>query len=337
MVTTQARNAEPASTQSQLETFWQGITHAKLAVGFGKELAYGYICHPKAKQAVVISNGRVESYLKYRELIHDFYQQGFSVYALDHIGQGLSSRLTANPHQGHIDKFQDYVDHLHCFVEQVVVSNQYEQYFLVGHSMGGAIGTLYLQQYPQRFTAAAFSAPMYGIRLPMPRNFVRWLAGKLNSYGPHTEPNYVLSGHDYRPLEFKDNQLTHSESRYQALLDLCRQRPEIQLGSPTNQWLIEALDACEKTITAAKESKVPILILQAEQDTIVDNQAQIAAIGPEVILEKITGARHELFIEIDAIREQVLSIIFNFLAQHTVTHASAHATESRTQSQTEAD
>lgn len=101
--------------------------------------------------------------------------------------------------------------------------------------------------------------------------------------------------------------------------------------------MIEALDACEKTITAARESKVPILILQAEQDTIVDNQAQIAALGPEVILEKIMGARHELFIEIDAIREQVLSIIFNFLAQHTVTHASAHATESRTQSQTKAD
>ena len=32
------------------------------------------------------------------------------MFALDHRGQGLSERLTDNPHQGYVGKFEDYVE-----------------------------------------------------------------------------------------------------------------------------------------------------------------------------------------------------------------------------------
>src|SRR4051812_44355355 len=46
--------------------------------------------------AIVISTGRTESFIKYKELIWDLWQLGYSVFIHDHRGQGLSSRLLAD-------------------------------------------------------------------------------------------------------------------------------------------------------------------------------------------------------------------------------------------------
>ena len=58
--------------------------------------------------AMIICNGRIESYLKYRELACDFFAQGYSVYLLDHRGQGLSERMTSDRQQGHVSSFENY-------------------------------------------------------------------------------------------------------------------------------------------------------------------------------------------------------------------------------------
>ena len=65
--------------------------------------------------AIVISNGRTESMAGYPELIWDLHQQGYSVYILDHRGQGFSTRLLPDPQKSYVEKFEDYVDDLrHC-------------------------------------------------------------------------------------------------------------------------------------------------------------------------------------------------------------------------------
>lgn len=205
---------------SEQQAFWQTVVQDTLKTPDGLTLAYMMVKHPKAHASIVISSGRVESYLKYQELVFDLYQQGYSVFAIDHRGQGLSSRMTANPHQGHVRRFNDYIDDFALFMQTVVLKHATSPLFLLGHSMGGAIGTLYLKQHPDVFTAAAFSAPMYGIKLPMPKGFVRWLASKLDASLNGGEPNYVLSGQNYKAAPFKGNDLTHCQSRYQAYREL---------------------------------------------------------------------------------------------------------------------
>lgn len=314
--------------RQELQTFWEQVTQSSLLTANKLHIAYCFIKNPDTTQAIVLSNGRIESYLKYKELIFDLYQQGYSVYAIDHRGQGLSSRITLNPHQGHIDKFSTYINDFSIFIDKVVLPQQHNALFLLGHSMGSTIGTLYMQQKPNTFNAAAFVAPMYGIKLPLSRPFVRWLVEKLDNRCKRREPNYILGGKDYEAGSFNKNQLTHSQERYEATLQCYQKTPQIQLGSPTNHWVVEAIDAAEEAVLAAQTPPAPLLIVQAGRDTIVDNRSQNRAAG---ILTKIcTGsadqqsqlisipdAKHEVLMEKDTPRNLALNSILDFFEQHT--------------------
>ncbi|MGI2098305.1 alpha/beta fold hydrolase [Shewanella glacialipiscicola] len=301
---------------SEQQAFWQSVVQDTLIAADGITLAYMMVEHPQAHATIVISSGRVESYLKYQELVFDLYQQGYSVYAIDHRGQGLSDRMTSNPHMGHVQKFTDYVDDFALFIHTKVLPQNNKPLLLLGHSMGGAIGTLYLRQYPKIFTAAAFSAPMYGIKLPMPKKIVRWLASKLDTTLNGGEPNYVLGGQNYKPVSFNNNELTHCQSRYQAYRELYDAVPKLQLGSPTNRWLIEALNAADACVIATAQMDTPILVLQASEDRIVDNAAQNLAVSAHCQLKVITGAAHEIFIEKDAYRNQALNNVLDFFTHY---------------------
>ncbi|MGR6504323.1 alpha/beta fold hydrolase [Shewanella sp. Koi 1] len=301
---------------SEQQAFWQTVVQDTLKTPDGLTLAYMMVKHPKAHASIVISSGRVESYLKYQELVFDLYQQGYSVFAIDHRGQGLSSRMTANPHQGHVRRFNDYIDDFALFMQTVVLKHATSPLFLLGHSMGGAIGTLYLKQHPDVFTAAAFSAPMYGIKLPMPKGFVRWLASKLDASLNGGEPNYVLSGQNYKAAPFKGNDLTHCQSRYQAYRELYDAAPKLQLGSPTNRWLTESLDAADACVLATAHIRTPILILQASEDKIIDNAAQNLAVSSNCQLKVIAGAAHEIFMEKDSYRNQALNYALDFFKRY---------------------
>ncbi len=312
--TTEAQ-LQDAHYQEQLAEFWQQVEQGEITSVDGIRLNYCAVRQPKIAPAIVFCSGRVESYLKYQELIFDCYRQGFSIYAMDHRGQGLSARLTANPHLGHVDEFDDYVQDLHQFVQNKVLTDRHTQLFMLGHSMGGAIGTLYLKQYGHNFSAAAFSAPMYGIRLPAPECIIKPLATWFNKVPKGGQPHYVLTGKGYQDIAFKSNELTHSQVRYLRYRQLYQQLPQLQLGAPSNHWLLQALSAANKAKDAASQSDIPLLILQAGDDSIVDNHAQTAAVNGRCQLLRIDGARHEIFIETDVRREQGLSAALHWFSQ----------------------
>ncbi|QDE29526.1 alpha/beta fold hydrolase [Shewanella polaris] len=313
------------SSELKLETieqqcFWQQVQQSSFCAYDGINIAYAMIQHPNNQRAIVISNGRVESYIKYQELMFDLYQQGFSVYALDHRGQGLSDRLTHNPHQGYVDKFTDYTADFTQFINQIVFQQQHDELCLIAHSMGCAIASDYLNQYPHTFTAAVFSAPMFGIKLPIAQSVIRWLAQKLDHNrleAGKIHSRFVLGGTQYKPDSFRSNRLTHSQQRYLHYRDLFDRTPAVQLGSPTNHWLLEAMSAAEKSINYAKYSETPILILQAEKDSIVSNEAQNQALSINCHKVVIEGASHEVFIESDTMRNLALSYTIDFIAQHS--------------------
>jgi lysophospholipase len=315
-------SSEQTLDNSEILQFWAKVEQGTLKSTDGLDLAYAKIKHPDNRRAIVISSGRVESYLKYQELMFDCYQQGFSVYAIDHRGQGLSSRLTVNPHQGHVNDFNDYVADFELFIKNIVKKELHNELFLVGHSMGAAIGTHYLAQVPETFKAAIFSAPMYGIKLPLPTGVIRLLAQKISTIAKldnsnKVAANYILGGKDYQAISFKTNQLTHSKLRYQSYRNLYEAQPQCQLGSPTNHWLYEAINAAKLSIDLAKNSQIPILILQAGNDSIVCNSAQHAALGPNCSIVRLEKAFHEMFIEIDSIRSATLNHLFDFISQHS--------------------
>ena len=140
------------------------------------------------------------------------------------------------------------------------------------------------------------------------------------------EPWYVIGQQDYKNTAFKDNVLTHSQARYQIFNQLYQTNKEIQLGGVTTHWLNSALLAKEQIFSQLTKLKTPILVLQAGEDTVVDNLAQNEFCqqlhqlnsdaypkGKPVI---ISGAYHELFFEIDEYREQALKHILQWFEDH---------------------
>ncbi len=312
-------SSETAINTPEQQRFWQQVEQRSLRVSHDVTLAYCQVLQPNSAKAVVISSGRIECYEKYRELIFDLYQQGYSVYCVDHRGQGKSTRLLPKRHLGHVDKFSDYVVDFTLFVDQVVKPRKHKNLFLLCHSMGGTIGTLYLNQHPKVFKAAALSAPMLGIKLPVHRKIIDGLAKALDF---KKWPMYVLGGRDFKFKPFLNNELTTSTNRYLEFHRIYRAYLDVQLGSPSSHWLREALTAADNAKLLLPTLNTATLTLQASQDCIIDNQVFddiFENVLPSSLCQrlKLEGSQHEILVEIDAIRNQALDAIFGFFDEHS--------------------
>lgn len=280
---------------------------------------------------VFLSPGRVESYFKYQEITLELVAAGYSVAMIDHRGQGHSDRLTEHHQQGHVNRFSDYARDFAEWVQLLQPRIGDAPAYILAHSMGCAISALYLQtyagsdEYPfNPFQKAAFSAPMCGIQT---RPFPFWVAKPLTKVlasingilTPHRQWYAPTTG-DYETLPFAENELTHSESRYAWFNQMYTSMPQIKVGGPTNQWVAEAIAAARQVVVNAGRIDIPVLVLQGSEDVIVAAEPQqqftTALANGESKLIQVAGARHEILMESDAIREQAIKRIFQFLHGH---------------------
>ena len=145
----------------------------------GVRIHYTYLLHPEERAAVVISHGFCEVMPKYDELIYYFYQLGYSVFFIDHRGHGRSGRCIDHPGKIYVDDFMDYIEDLKTYMDKVVtVFSRSKKYLLFAHSMGGAIGTLFLEHYPDYFQAAVLCAPMIEMQYGRCRSLRRDSSGR---------------------------------------------------------------------------------------------------------------------------------------------------------------
>lgn len=272
---------------------------------------------PEERGALVIVNGRTESYIKYAELIYDLREAGFSIYSLDHRGQGFSGRMLDDPQKGHVESFEDYVADLHIFFRTVVNERDHTRRLILAHSMGGAIAAIYAARHPESLDGMILSAPMIQINTgPVPQWVISFMASVLTAIGMGNA--YVPGGREYDPdSPFIGNSLTGSRKRYEMMRMLISKYPQIALGSPTNRWLREALKACREIRKAATEIQIPILLLQPGKDRVVRAGAQDDFCNKAGNCRKMTfpEARHEVLMEKDQIRDKAISSILDFLGE----------------------
>jgi len=276
------------------------------------------------QQAIVISQGRNESVLKYKEIAFDLYQQGYDVFLIDHRGQGFSSRLGGDAHRGHVERFEHYISDFTAFVDSLQLTQHYQAQFLFCHSMGGAISALYLEQQAPPFNAVVFFSPMLSINLrgfsPFSAKLLSYVSDKLT----RTVSNvacYAPKSVIYSPTPFEKNQLTHSPRRYASAFSTFEQVIETQLGGPTMRWVYESLKATEKAIAQAHKITIPTLIIQSGADTIVTSFGQQAFFdnlskNVDKALLTIEQAKHELLIEADQYRLPALTAALDFINTH---------------------
>ena len=254
-----------------------------------KKLKNGYILGKKnlqiyyekfiindAKANIVICHGFGEYTEKYYELIYYFIREGYSVFIIEHRGHGHSKRLGIDDSQVNVEKFSYYVEDFKKFIDEIVIpDSKNKSLFLFAHSMGGAIGTNFLEKYTNYFKAAVLSSPMHEINtgehsktLANIISMSMKLCGKKTMYLPGQVPSTgekkfsskatsCKERYEYQDEKIKKNNLYHS-------------------GGSSALWYLESSKAIKKLLKKKNASKViiPVLLFQTEYDLYVMPRAQ---------------------------------------------------------------
>lgn len=271
---------------------------------------------------LLLLNGRSEFLEKSDETARDFARLGFDVFSLDWRGQGLSTRPLAGTDKGYIDRFETYLDDLGAFFDDRVLPAAGDRpIVMAAHSMGGHIALRFAADHRPPVRALALSAPMIDFRTAsLHRAVVRvivWLATR-TGFGDR----YMIGGGPFNPARspFEGNVLTGDPDRYRVRMDYFASYPALRVGSVTMGWLDAAFRSVKALVAngCLERIHIPVLIGQAGREALVDNAAMSAAAErlPDARLLVFPDARHELFMEQDAIRRRLMEAVDGFFADH---------------------
>ncbi len=268
-----------------------------------------------AKGTLLIFPGRSEYIEKYAPVAGDMARHGIAAIAMDWRGQGISDRLLADPLPGHVRRFPDYQRDVAALVTQARTLDLPKPWFVLGHSMGGAIGLrAVMEGLP--VASAAFSGPMWGIAAsPALRPFMWGLSFLSRFVGlSHRYPPTTTGPVPFPLAEpFDTNTLTRDATHYQLMRDQFTTRPELKVGAPTLNWLYEALSET-RALTRRPSPDLPCLTIMGSEEAIVE-QSRIRdrmARWPGSTLHVEPEGRHELLMEDAETRMRMTDMI----AQH---------------------
>ena len=270
-----------------------------------------------AKKAVVIVHGYTECAEKFRELVWYFIQNGFSVFAMDQRGHGKSVREVEDYSITHVEHFSDYIRDLEEFMDKIVEPRTHGQKLcLFGHSMGGAIAAFALIEHPEWFSRAVLNAPMIApITRPLPRLAAKAMGELYCLMGKGRERAFVGKPFDPAREKFETSYMT-SRARFEYYQQKRNARPELQNCSPTYSWVREAAGVTEPLLHRAQMIRVPVMLCQAIQDTIVvlEDQERFIKKVPDGKLVRF-DAKHELYSSHDEVLGDYVNQIIDFMSE----------------------
>jgi lysophospholipase len=269
------------------------------------------------KGTVCLFPGRAEFIEKYFETVRDLRSRGFAVAALDWRGQGGSQRQLSNPRKGYVRRFSDYDTDLATFMQEVVLPDCPPPVFALAHSMGATVLLRAAHQGHRWFDRMVLLAPLIGLpgmrRSIATRIVVRTM--RLMGLGGVYVPGGDATVMQQRP--FIGNLLTSDPVRYARNVAVLEAEPALAIGWPTVAWadsVFRMIGMLEEPNYAIK-IRQPLLVIAAGYDQVVSTQAidEFASrlrSGSHLI---VPGARHELLMEQDRYRGQVLAAFDAFV------------------------
>ncbi|TKD00311.1 alpha/beta hydrolase [Polyangium fumosum] len=219
--------------------------------------------------------------------------QGFSVYALDHRGHGQSEgeRL-------YVDKFSDYVEDLHTFVTLAKSREPGLSVFLLGHSAGGVISSIYTLEHGEEI--AGFICESFAHEVPAPDFALAILKG-LSHIVPHAHV-----------LKLEDNDF----SRDTSFVEKMKSDPLIPREGYPTQTVAEMVRADERLKREFPQITRPLLILHGTLDKVtVPHGSQLfheKAGSTDKTLKLYEGHFHDLLNDVG--KEGVLGDIVEWIS-----------------------
>jgi len=272
-----------------------------LTAADGLRLRFGHwTVPPAAKGTVFLLPGRTEYVEKYGPAAADFAARGYAMLAVDWRGQGIADRVIDDPLKGHVIAFPDYQIDLAAVIAAAEELGLPKPWFVLGHSMGGAIGLRAVTETGHPFSGVAFSAPMWAIGLPtLLRPFGPLLARILG--GTDFAKGYV-PGSDEQTYVYKapflDNKLTTDPGMWSFMVEQLAGAPDLALAGPTWHWVSEAILECV-ALAARPSPDLPCFTGVGGRERIIHVPAvhERMARWSKGRLEVFANAQHEIMME----------------------------------------
>ena len=266
----------------------------------------------------VVVNGRTEYLEKYLEFARDLRQRGVVTVLYDHCGQGNSDRQLADRQKGYIDSFQTYVTDLGRVIDTARSDRGLAPVNLISHSMGGTVAALFGHRHPEQVKKMVLGSPMCAIITGsrVPQFLIRTLAAA--GCGLGFGDCYMPTKGPYRPdMQFRNNPFTSDENRFNFNKFLTNSLDFAPLGGPTFRWLHESYKAMRKINALAEQVICPHLTLVAAGDQVI-KKAVVKRFCERTCngsYKEYPGVRHELFMETDPVRDDIIARVTAFLTE----------------------
>lgn len=233
------------------------------------------------RAVLLIVHGLAEHSGRYMNVVNTFVPKGYAVYGLDHSGHGKSGGKRV-----YVERFEDFSETLKIYFDMVCNWQPEKPIFLVGHSMGGLISSIYLLKYQAGLAGAALSSP--AVKVSDSVSPVTIYVGKLFST--------LLPGVGLTQLE------AEGVSRDPAVVQAYINDPlVIYPGKMTARLMAELIRAMQRVTAEAGKIALPILIMQGGADRLVDPAgAQMlydTVSSTDKTIKVYEGLYHEVFNE----------------------------------------
>ena len=224
------------------EGFFQGVRGARV---------YWQCWLPDSEPGAVllILHGLGDHSGRYGNVVNHLVPLGYAVYGLDQVGHGKSEGT-----REYVERFDEYTDTLDVFRGMVRQAHPDKPMVLYGHSVGALVSTCYLLDHQNGFAGAVLSAPV--ARVPERISATTVIMGRVLS---RLLPKFGLLPLDPMGL-----------SRDPAVVDAYVNDPLVFHGNTPARLAAEMLRATERVMAEAAKITVPILLLQASADLLVN-------------------------------------------------------------------
>ena len=234
----------------------------------------------QAERTLLIVHGVCEHGDRYQHVVSRLVAHGWNVIVPDLRGHGRSGGVPV-----HVTSFRRYAEDLGLIYRHFELNSGNTA--MLGHSMGGLVALRFAQIHAEHLSALVLMSPLLGVKVPIPRTTIA--AGRMLSFvAPRTR--------------FRSRVDPKYTTRCEVSLERRANDPLLH-RSVTAGWYF----AMKASLAAAWEEtdriRLPVLIMQAGADEIVDSQAptewveQIPA--SDVAYHELSGHYHELLNEPD--------------------------------------
>jgi alpha-beta hydrolase superfamily lysophospholipase len=256
-----------------------------------------------ARGSVVIAHGINEHGGRYAHVAERLTRSGWVVAALDHRGHGLSGGRRAA-----VERFDDWITDLDGYIAGVLVATP-RPLFLLGHSLGGLIATVYALRHQDSLDGLVLSSP--SVMPPRSMSPAALRVGRLLSRWAANLPLVGLR--------------LDAVSRDPAVVSAYRDDPLVHLGRMRARTGAEALRAIGEVHRDIARLRLPMLTMQGTVDLLVDpgsaRWVDEHTGSADHTLRIYEGLYHEVFNEPE--RDRVLDDLAAWLDAHATAPVAA--------------